>query len=174
MKYWRCRATSARSMASSACFIPKRTPLHPIGYDYLGDNSANFDGLAALESDIIALKPPSRPWAVDAKLAAEGEKIFNWTTAQGGCVECHGIKTLADGNWVTPVTPIAQIRTDAKELQNMGRKVDTGVLIGAFIPFLGEPLNKTDDAVSVLGLSVGRGPAALLPKMRWSRFAGCW
>ena len=36
----------------------------------------------------------------------------------------------------------------------MGRKVDTGVLIGAFIPFLGEPLNKTDDAVSVLGLSV--------------------
>ena len=135
-------------------FHPKKDDSHPIGYDYLGDNSANFDGLAALENDIIALKPPKWPWAVDAKLAAVGEKIFNWTTALGGCVECHGIKTLADGNWVTPVTPIAQIRTDAKELQNMGRKVDTGVLTGAFIPFLGEPLNKIDDAVSVLGLSV--------------------
>nr|WP_198033029.1 di-heme-cytochrome C peroxidase [Methylosinus sp. PW1] len=135
-------------------FRPKKDDSHPIGYDYLGDNSANFDGLAALESDVHALEPPKWPWAVDEKLAAEGEKIFNWTTAQGGCVECHGIKPLADGNWLTPVTPIAQIRTDAKELLNLGRNVDTGVMTGAFIPFLGQPLKKVDKAVSVLGLSV--------------------
>ena len=154
MKYWRCRATSAKSMRVFGVFHPKKDNSHPIGYDYLGDNSANFDGLAALESDIIALKPPKWPWAVDAKLAAEGEKIFNWTTAQGGCVECHGIKTLADGNWVTPVRPIAQIRTDAKELQNLGRQGRHRRANRRLHPLPRRPLNKTDDAVSVLGLSV--------------------
>ncbi len=135
-------------------FHPRKDDSHPIGYDYLGGNSANFDGLAALESDISVLKPPRWPWAFDAKLAARGQEIFNWPAEKGGCAECHGIKPLADGNWITPVTPLPRIRTDAKELLNIARKVDTGVMTGAFIPLLGQPLEKTDSAVSLLGVAV--------------------
>ncbi len=136
-------------------YHPKKNDARPLGFDYVSDNSANFPGLLRLEELIEKLGPPKWPWPVDQQLAAAGKAIYNWEKERGGCVECHGVKELPDGRWTTPVTPIEQIRTDSKELLNLGRTVTTGTLAGASIPFLIDPLKAQNEAAAkVLGVSV--------------------
>jgi hypothetical protein len=136
-----------------ATFEPKKDFLL---VDFLNNNSANFDGLARLEDLIKLLGPPKWPWSVDIQLAAQGKAIYDRPTAQGGCGECHAIKP---GKVRLPfqqtwATPIQNVGTDTREYDVLAWTAKTGVLQGAFIPVLTEPLEETDLAVNVLKLSV--------------------
>ena len=111
-------------------FAPEKTLL---GIDYLATNSANFPGLLALEELIRKIGPPQWPWTVNNSLADKGEAIFNLPTAQGGCVDCHGIKPgvtrpIDQKTWLTPVLNVG---TDTREYDVMAFKGDPGVLLGA-------------------------------------------
>jgi len=63
--------------------------------DFLNNNSANFDGLGKLENLVKKIGPPKWPqgWPIDATLAAQGKQIYLRSQAEGGCADCHGIKT---------------------------------------------------------------------------------
>jgi hypothetical protein len=148
-----------------ADFYPKKAPWRILGYDYLEQNSANFDGLKALENLVKKIGPPAWPWkegkwAVNAKLAAQGKQIYEsqTKTESGGCAACHGIhKGEPRGLNKTWATPLCYVGTDAKEFDLFALTVDTGVLAGAKIPFLEQPLKaKDENAVKVLSL-VGMG-----------------
>jgi hypothetical protein len=124
--------------------------------NFLDSNSANFDGLSRLEDLIKQIGPPKWPWALDINLAAQGKVIFDRPTAQGGCNECHGIRS---GKMRFPLvetwdTPVQDVGTDTREYDLLAWTVNTGVLQGAFIPLLTEPLKETDLAFSVLATSV--------------------
>ncbi|MGR8951787.1 MAG: di-heme-cytochrome C peroxidase [Gammaproteobacteria bacterium] len=146
-------------------FYPKKSPSKILGIDYLANNSANFDGLKAVENLVKKIGPPEWPWkqgkwAVNAKLAAEGKAIYESfaKTENGGCAACHGIRDgiprQLNKTWATP---LCYVGTDAKEFDLFGLTVETGVLAGAKIPFLEEPLKaKDENAVKVLSL-VGMG-----------------
>ena len=76
--------------------------------DYLANNSANFSGLAKLEDTIRKIGPPRWPWELDYRLAAKGAEIFNRGIEDGGCVDCHGIRSGAvrpvfNQTWDTPL-----------------------------------------------------------------------
>lgn len=123
--------------------------------NYIKHNSANFDGLRHLEQLIWHIGPPQWPWEIDEELAREGEAIFNRETRDGGCVECHGIKT---GEWRSPfhrtwATPILDVGTDTRECAILKREVDTGVLAGAKLPFSGR-IGERDSAFNVLSTAV--------------------
>jgi cytochrome c553 len=148
-----------------ADFTPKKAPWRILGYDYLEQNSANFDGLKSLENLVKKIGPPEWPWkegkwAVDAKLAARGKQIYEsrTKTENGGCAACHGIqKGERRGLNNTWATPLCYVGTDAKEFDLFALTVDTGVLAGAKIPFLEQPLKaKDENAVRVLSV-VGMG-----------------
>jgi hypothetical protein len=148
-----------------ADFYPKKAPWRILGYDYLEQNSANFDGLKSLENLVKKIGPPEWPWkegkwAVDAKLAARGKQIYEspTKTENGGCAACHGIrKGERRGLNNTWATPLCYVGTDAKEFDLFALTVDTGVLAGAKIPFFEQPLKaKDENAVKVLSL-VGMG-----------------
>jgi len=135
-----------------AVFHPKKDPNRLSGIDYIADNSANFDGLGKLEDLIEKLGPPKWPWAVDNALAAKGEAIYNKTCAAG----CHEIKkgafrTIFHETWATPIQDVG---TDSREYDVLAGMVDTGVLSGASVPFIGTALKPKDKAFSVLGLAV--------------------
>lgn len=137
-------------------FHPKKDAWRLLGIDYLHNNSANFQGLNALEDLIRKIGPPRWPWKVDQALANKGKAIFARKTDQGGCVECHGIspgqtRFLDQKTWATPVLDVG---TDSREYDILGWTVKTGVLEGAKIPFLTQPLKPVDRAYNVLGLSV--------------------
>src|SRR5262249_16912197 len=123
--------------------------------NYLNNNSANFDGLSALEDLIKKIGPPRWPWQIDTALAAQGQAIFERQTSQGGCVECHGIKQgkirSFEPTWATPVENVG---TDTRQYDILGWQVNTGVLNGAFIPFVTEPLKQNDLAFNVLSNAV--------------------
>ena len=136
-----------------ATFAPKNETFF---INFLDTNSANFDGLARLEDLIRQIGPPKWPWPVDQTLAARGKVIFDRPTAQGGCNECHGIR---QGKVRFPLqqtwdTPIQDVGTDRRQYDLLEREVATGVLQGAFIPFVTEPLKETDLALNVLATSV--------------------
>ena len=124
--------------------------------DYISRNSANWDGLKALEDWIWDIGAPQWPWALDHELAKTGEAIFNLPTSAGGCVECHGKKKGAFRSLLhsTYLTPIKAVGTDERECQILERKVDSGILEGAKIPLVGTPLGKEAKAFDVLALSV--------------------
>ncbi|MGR9087639.1 MAG: di-heme-cytochrome C peroxidase [Gammaproteobacteria bacterium] len=145
-----------------ADFYPKKTPWRLLGVDYLAHNSANFDGLKSLEESVKKIGPPEWPWkqgkwAVDAKLAQEGKLIYESATKteSGGCIACHGIRGgIPRALHKTWATPLCHVGTDAREFDLFGWTVDTGVLAGAKIPFLEEPLKAKDElAVRVLGVA---------------------
>ena len=113
-----------------ATFAPEKTIL---GIDYLATNSANFTGLLALEGLIKKIGPPQWPWTVNNTWADKGEAIFNLPTAQGGCVDCHGIKPgvtrpIDNKTWLTPVLDVG---TDTHEYDIMAFMADPGVMNGA-------------------------------------------
>ena len=125
-------------------------------YHFLNNNSANFDGLGKLEDLIQQLGPPKWPWLVDTSLAAQGKTIFDRPTAQGGCNDCHGIRTGAFRSFSqrTWATPIQNVGTDTRQYDILAWTAKTGVLQGASIPRIIPALKETDDAFNILSLSV--------------------
>jgi mono/diheme cytochrome c family protein len=126
-------------------------PKHLIGPFYSYSNSVNFDGLDKLEDLLRQMGPPKWPFAIDAGLAAEGEKIFDKE-----CSQCHGIKdgdviSLSGKTWATPVQNVG---TDTRQYDELGWKSKTGSLAGAFIPGVTKPLQDNDFAVSVMFTAV--------------------
>lgn len=125
--------------------------------DYITENSANFDGLRALEDLIWDIGPPTWPWAIDEDLARQGGEIFHRDEADGGCVSCHGIQQGAFRSFqhTTWKTPIVDVGTDRRECEVLTRVVKTGVMNGARIPFVADlgPEAKAFDvlAATVLG-----------------------
>ncbi|KFI22429.1 di-heme-cytochrome C peroxidase [Nitrosococcus oceani] len=137
-------------------FHPKKDKWRLLGINYLANNSANFQGLNALENLVRKIGPPKWPWEVDQALASKGKEVFERKAEQGGCIGCHGIKPGETRflNQKTWATPIQDVGTDSKEYEILGWTVKTGVLEGAKIPFLAEPLKPVDTAFNVLGTSV--------------------
>ncbi|WP_233281969.1 di-heme-cytochrome C peroxidase [Pseudomonas mangiferae] len=140
-----------------AIFHPKKDK-SLLKVNYLGDNSANFHGLEKFETLIRRIGPPKWPWKVDMALAEQGKAIYNRSTDQGGCVECHGIRKgefrgLAEDEQ-TWATKMVDVGTDSLEYSVLQREVDTGVLAGARIPLIKGPLKQRDLAFNVLGTAV--------------------
>jgi processive rubber oxygenase RoxA-like protein len=124
--------------------------------NFLHNNSANFDGLSALEDMVRQIGPPKWPWLVDTNLAAQGKVIYDRPTAQGGCGDCHGIKPgkVRFPFVQTWATPIQDVGTDTREYDILAWTAKTGVLQGVFIPLATDPLEETDLAFNVLATSV--------------------
>jgi hypothetical protein len=136
-----------------AAFAPSNDGLF---INFLGNNSANFDGLSRLEDLIKDIGPPKWPWLVDDNLAAQGKAIFDRPNAEGGCAGCHRIapgdvRFFEQQTWKTP---IQNVGTDTREYDVMAWTAKTGVLQGAFIPFVTKPLKETDLAFNILATSV--------------------
>ena len=86
-------------------------------FDFLNNNSANFDGLSTLEGLVKEIGPPKPAMADRQHSRGTGETIFNRSTEQGGCVSCHGI---AHGKVRFPLaqtwaTPVESVGTDTRE-----------------------------------------------------------
>ena len=135
-------------------FEPRREGLI---FDFLHNNSANFDGLGKLEDLVKQIGPPTWSWGYDVTLAAKGKEIYEWSTARGGCADCHGEKKgqprlLNPNTWATPVMNVG---TDTREYDVLAWKdLQTGALEGAFIPLITPPLGRTDSAFNILRVSV--------------------
>lgn len=129
---------------------------HLLGYNYLSNNSANFDGLGKLEDLIKRIGPPKWPWTIDTALAEKGKAIYNQPTDQGGCVACHRIDVVTIPHTDVQVwdTPLLDVGTDTKEYDILGWNAKTGALEGAEIPFLTEKLDATASAFDILKVSV--------------------
>lgn len=139
-----------------AIFHPvEQRGLFRLNRDYLSENSANFTGLRALETLIWDIGPPRWPWAIDPNLAQQGGEIFHRDTADGGCVACHGIQQGAFRSFThtTWKTPIVDVGTDRRECEVLGRRVATGVMDGARIPFVAD-LGPEETAFDVLAATV--------------------
>ncbi|HBG94034.1 MAG TPA: hypothetical protein DDY14_01630 [Chromatiaceae bacterium] len=146
-----------------ADFAPEKDEWRILGVNYLATNSANFEGLAALENHIKKLGPPQWPWqegplAIDQQRAERGKAIYEspTKTEDGGCAGCHGIRkgtrrVFSEETWATP---LCDVNTDTREYQVLSWEADTGVLNGATIPFLKDPLQPRDKAFSILGTAV--------------------
>jgi mono/diheme cytochrome c family protein len=139
-----------------AVFFPKKDSGRLLGIDYLAENSANFQGLNALEELVKKIGPPKWPWTIDQKLAAQGQEIFGRSSEHGGCVQCHGItpgptRFFDQKTWNTRVVDVG---TDSREFKMLGWTVKTGVLNGAEIPLLKKRLKPVDTAINVLGTAV--------------------
>ena len=166
-----------------ADFHPRPDPNSPtLKFDYLGNNSANFPGLLALENLVKRIPPPKWPFPIDAALSEQGKAIFARATAQGGCVECHGkrqgeFRFTPDQTWATPIQDVG---TDSREHDILKFVVNTGELVGAKIPVLTSPLQPEDAAFSVLATSVlgsilqkaGQGLGVTLAAPPGARVAG--
>jgi hypothetical protein len=139
-----------------ASFKPRQDYWKVLGVDYLHENSADFGGLRTQEELIGKIGAPKWPWAVDIALAVQGEAIFARSAAQGGCVDCHGVKpgVTRFPDHKTWATPVLNVGTDTREYAVLGRQVKTGSLLGAKIPFLIKALKPEESAISVLGTAV--------------------
>jgi mono/diheme cytochrome c family protein len=139
-----------------AVYRPKKDRWHLLGFDYLSENSANFQGLNALEALVKKIGPPIWPFAIDAVLAKQGEAIYGWPKERGGCAECHEIRPgvtrfFEQKTWATPIQDVG---TDTREYNILGWTAQTGVLSGAEIPFVISPLQPVDKSINILGVSV--------------------
>ncbi|WP_298822829.1 di-heme-cytochrome C peroxidase [uncultured Roseibium sp.] len=139
-----------------AVFHPqKQNEFLKLNRDYLTQNSANFSGLTTVEDLIWKTGPPQWPWQYDRKLASVGNGIYERTTDQGGCADCHGIKKGAfrspfHSTWATPIIDVG---TDRRECEILQRTVKTGVMNGAKVPFA-DALKPEDTAFNVMATSV--------------------
>ena len=163
-----------------AQFAPYKDPSKLIlGVNYADPTrtSINIPGLMRLEQLIERLGPPRWQWAYDEPLRQKGEAIFNWPTAKGGCVECHGIRQgkprplAAQPTWATPLLDVG---TDSREWQLIGVpgrrdwpgwQVDTGVLAGASLTPFGTALKPVDSAFATLSLAVSGALVQRLPEI---------
>jgi mono/diheme cytochrome c family protein len=133
-----------------ATFHPKKDPGRIIGYDFTGENSANFQGLEALEKLIRKIGAPKWPWPIDANLAAQGAQLFSQH-----CASCHAIR-IGELRGLTPTwaTQVINVGTDTREWTNLARPVDPGVLAGARIFSIEGPLANPSPPRDVLELAV--------------------
>jgi len=123
--------------------------------NFLNNHSANFDGLGRLEDLIRQIGPPKWPWQIDLTLAAQGKDIYD-RADKGNCKSCH---TITPGKVRFPLnqtwaTPIKNVNTDTREYDVLAWTAKTGVLQGAFIPFVTDPLKETDLVFNILATSV--------------------
>jgi hypothetical protein len=140
-----------------AAFHPVRADgVLSLDRNYLKHNSADFDGLSRLEELVWQIGPPHWPWPIDQALADEGEAIFNLPGAEGGCVECHGIRrgAVRFPNFRTWATPVMDVGTDTRECAVLARTVKTGIMEGAKIPLVGDRLGAEAPAIAVLSTAV--------------------
>ena len=141
-----------------AVFHPKKDAGRLLGINYVGENSANFEGLESLERLIRKIGAPRWPWPVNKQLAAQGSALF----AQNCARNCHevakgarrSLKLIVPADEQTWLTPVQNVHTDTREWAILDRKVDPGVLTGAQIPGLDEPLQNPDAPIKVLGMAV--------------------
>jgi mono/diheme cytochrome c family protein len=128
-------------------------PKHVFGPLFNYNNSINFDGLEKLEERLRQMGPPKWPWPekINPTLRDEGEKIF-----KTACDGCHGKR---DGGFRSPfaktwATPVKNVGTDTRQFDELGRKVKTGALKGAFILGVAKTLQEEDFAVNVMFTAV--------------------
>ncbi|PNG27416.1 di-heme-cytochrome C peroxidase [Methylocella silvestris] len=134
-----------------AIFHPQPNAPRFLKYDYVANNSANFDGLTALETYMKTIEPPRWPWKVDQALVSQGAVLF-----EANCAKCHGKR---DGQVQFPNEPtwrttLQDAGSDRREWDILRRTVDPGVLTGAEIPGLVKPLKLDAYAVDVLAVAV--------------------
>ncbi|MGB0506762.1 MAG: di-heme-cytochrome C peroxidase [Pikeienuella sp.] len=134
----------------------KQSGILKLDRDYISNNSANFSGLHDLEDYIKKIGPPKWPWALDTAKAKLGKAIYNRSTEEGGCTDCHGIRkgafrSIFHKTWKTTIVDTG---TDTRECGVLARTVDTGILSGASIPLTGKTLKPTDTAFNTLTVSV--------------------
>jgi hypothetical protein len=136
-----------------ASYHPKKDASRLTGINFIGENSTNFDGLTALENLIKKIGPPKWVWPLNAALVAQGSALF----AQNCSTGCHQVKTGSVPSlnpfYKTWATPVKNVGTDTREWSVLDRKVDPGVLTGAYILGLDDPLKNPEPAINVLGLS---------------------
>ena len=142
-----------------ADFHPQKDDSKIYKINYVAHNSANFSGLNKQESLIMKLAPPKWPWQLDAKLVAEGKKLYSKADPAAGnksCTDCHGISTgkkrsLTHKTWATPMLDVG---TDSKEVNLLGCEVKTGILEGAMLYPGQTPIKPVDKVFSLLGVAV--------------------
>ncbi|MEA3034866.1 MAG: hypothetical protein QOH04_625 [Sphingomonadales bacterium] len=136
-------------------YRPKKEWWHFFGINFLSGNSANFGGLGKLEGLVKKIGAPKWPWPLNPVLVARGKTIYGWSTAQGGCADCHGQRPgkerfLFKKTWATPIMDVG---TDSHEHDILAHTANSGVLAGVQIPF-GPKIQPTDKAFMLLGVSV--------------------
>ena len=96
-------------------FRPTRQDGH---VDFLAGNSTQWKGLEHIENLVRKIGPPRWPWALDAALVAQGKRIYDRPTGDGGCAECHG-KRPGAFRFIPPrstwATPLCDVGTDTRE-----------------------------------------------------------
>jgi len=134
-------------------FRPTRQGSH---VDFLAGDSIQWKGLGHIEHLVRKIGPPRWPWALDAAQVAAGKRIYERSTADGGCAECHG-KRPGAFRFIPPsstwATPLCDVGTDTREYAILHRTVKSGVYEGARAP-VGPPIGATSDTFSLLGVSV--------------------
>ena len=122
-----------------------------MGWDFLSNNSANFNGLGKLEGLVRNIGAPTWPWALDSVGAQRGAVVF-----ARECAGCHaqrpGTPRLVPLS-ATWATPIVDAGTDTREYQLLARRGSTGVLQGARYDLTHE-LGGEDDQFHILAAAV--------------------
>ena len=119
------------------------------GISYLKHNSANFPGLAKLGVLMRDIGSPQWPWTINNTVADQGHAVFNRSTANGGCVSCHGIRPGVTRFYdhKTWATPILNVGTDTREYGILSLTANSGVLNGAYTALDPTPLKPVDASI---------------------------
>src|SRR5688500_11748559 len=104
-------------------FRPSRQGNH---VDFLSGNSIKWKNLEHIEHLVRKIGPPRWPWALDSALVAQGKRIYDRKTGDGGCAECHG-KRPGAFRFIPPsstwATPLCVVGTDTREYAILKRSV---------------------------------------------------
>jgi len=92
--------------------IMQFTLIEPSGEKIRSWESEFSDVLEYLRS----IEPPKYPWPIDARLAAEGKKVFEQT-----CAQCHGTYG-PDGKYPNRVVPLEIVGTNSLRLTGLTRE----------------------------------------------------
>ncbi|MGZ8285076.1 MAG: di-heme-cytochrome C peroxidase [Allosphingosinicella sp.] len=134
-------------------FRPSRQGGH---VDFTAGNSAQFKGLDRIEHLVRKIGAPRWPWALDSGLVAQGKRIYERRTQDGGCTECHG-KRPGAFRFIPPrstwATPLCDVGTDKREYAILHRNVKSGVFEGAKAP-VGNAIGADADTFALLGVAV--------------------
>lgn len=109
--------------------------IHPVGTNFLADNTVNYAGLSVIGDLTLKIGPPKYPWRINTRKARRGKEIYGLS-----CVECHGIKP---GQPRPPVfdtwaTPVQNVGTDTRYWLSLNRTAfSSGLLTG--LPFGNPP-----------------------------------
>ena len=153
---WACPATWARSAACSACSIPGRRRGGTSGSSTSTTTRPTSPAWRRWKtwSGSWARRNGRGPWT--STLPSRAGPSLERPKAQGGCTECHGIRTgkirsLIQKTWATPIQDVG---TDSRQYDILKRDAQTGALNGAKIPFVTQELKNVDTAFNVLRTAV--------------------